>query len=1077
MRLRLVVLGGFEARLVSGAALSVPTRKARALLAYLALRSGQPHPRDKLAALLWADSGDVQARTSLRQGLAILRRALAGVAPEPLIVHGANVALDPAAVDVDVAEFERALREGGPGSLDHAVQLYGGDLLEGLDAGAGPFEEWLTAERERLRELALEALARLLRHQVDAGLTEPGIRTALRLLSLDPLQEAAHRTLMRLYAHDGRRASALRQYQACVEVLQRELGVEPEPETRQVYRDVLRRQPAPAQPPAATPRMVARAEAPLVGRREEVARIGDALDIAAGRRGRTLVLLGEAGIGKSRLIEELAALGAQKGAPIFVGRCHETEQVLPFGPWVEILRAALSDVNLHAIGDVWRTELARLLPEAAEPGAAPYGPVDDHLRLFGAVVRVIELAAAASPVVLVVEDVHWADEMSVRLLGFIARRVRALPVLVAATARTEDLMDAPLLRRLLAELRTHADVTTIELGALTEAETLALIDVLGRTSIPANVRDAVGQQVWTLSRGNPFVAVETIRAAHEGQRFETVRLELPERVREAIAGRLERLGPLARDLVAAGAVIGREFDFSLARLAAGLEERHAAEGVEELVRRRVLHGVGERLDFTHDRIRAVAYAGLLPPRRALLHSAVARAIEQLHADRLDAHHAALGLHYRLGGVWDRALAHLRQAGAAAVACSANREAIACFEQAMDVVTRLPAGAARAEHEHDLTMYRAAVYYSLGEVRRIVDHLAHAEALARELGEPIRVARVAVLRLGTLAAMGRPAEAIEAGREGLAIADAARVVPLQASASVLLGFAHIGAGQFTEAIRFLRMTANQLAGQPEHRRLGQIGLPAVFWRAWIALPLGETGEFREAIALADEGARIADAAAQPYSAALALAALGHVHGLQGEPRLAIPPLERSVALCRDHEMAVLSPLAFGSLGHAYAACGRVREALDLIEEAIAQGDSLGIMWCQSLRTSRLGEGLLLAGRTDDARVAAERALALADAHAEPANRAYALRLRAEIARQPGNLPSAETDLVEAFRLAEELGMRPLAARCQLDLGRLYRGGGDRARAREHLAAAAARLRALDMRTWAEQAEEEEEECSR
>jgi tetratricopeptide (TPR) repeat protein len=425
----------------------------------------------------------------------------------------------------------------------------------------------------------------------------------------------------------------------------------------------------------------------------------------------------------------------------------------------------------------------------------------------------------------------------------------------------------------------------------------------------------------------------------------------------------------------------------------------------------------------------------LPPRRALLHSAVARAIERVHADRLDGHHAALGLHYRLGGVWDRALAHLRQAGAAAVACSANREAIACFEQALDVLTRLPAGAGRAEHEYDLTMYRAAVHYSLGEVRRIVDHLGHAEALARELGEPIRLARVAVLRLGTLAAMGRPAEAIAAGREGLAIADAARLVPLQASASVLLGFAHIGAGQFAEAVRFLRMTAMQLAGQAEHRRLGQIGLPAVFWRAWIALPLGETGEFREAIALAEEGVRIADAAVQPYSAALALAALGHVHGLQGEPRLAIPPLERSVALCRDHEMAVLSPLAFGSLGHAYAACGRVREALDLMEEAIARGDSLGVMWCQSLRTSRLGEGLLLAGRADDARAAAERALALADAHAEPANRAYALRLRAEIARQTGGQPGAEADLVEALRLAEELGMRPLAARCQLELGRL------------------------------------------
>src|SRR5260370_37965325 len=165
MRLRLVLFGGFEARLASGAALRLPTKKARALWGCLAVRPGQPQPRDKLATLLWGDSGDAQARTSLRQSLAVLKKALAPAAPSPLVIEGSNVTLDPAAVEVDVATFERLVAEGTPAAFEEAVALYEGELLEGFDVIAQPFEEWLLTERERLRELALEALAKLLRHQ------------------------------------------------------------------------------------------------------------------------------------------------------------------------------------------------------------------------------------------------------------------------------------------------------------------------------------------------------------------------------------------------------------------------------------------------------------------------------------------------------------------------------------------------------------------------------------------------------------------------------------------------------------------------------------------------------------------------------------------------------------------------------------------------------------------------------------------------------------------------------------------------------------------------------------------------
>ncbi len=188
---------------------------------------------------------EAQARRGLRQSLFTLRKAVGGE-PPALLIDGETVALNPSAVDVDVAEFERQVAEGTPAALDRAAALYRGELLEGLALQEAPFEEWLLAERDRLRELALEALAKLLHHQRTTGATSAALQTALRLLALDPSQEPVHRAVMRLYVQMGRRASALRQYQICIGVLQRELSVEPETTTKQLYQEILRQRPSPA---------------------------------------------------------------------------------------------------------------------------------------------------------------------------------------------------------------------------------------------------------------------------------------------------------------------------------------------------------------------------------------------------------------------------------------------------------------------------------------------------------------------------------------------------------------------------------------------------------------------------------------------------------------------------------------------------------------------------------------------------------------------------------------------------------------------------------------------------------------
>jgi DNA-binding SARP family transcriptional activator len=694
--LSVTLLGGFHVRSDAGP-LTVPTRKAQALLAYLAVPAGHPHPRDKLASLLWGDTADEQARNSFRQALSTLRKALP---PGSLVAEAETVALDPAAAEVDVAVFERRVAEATPGALAEAAALYQGDLLAGLALKEAPFEEWLLSERERLRELALEGLAKLLAHRRSAGQTEPAIQTGLKLLTLDPLQEPVHRMLMRLYAEAGRRGAALRQYQQCVAVLQRELDVEPEAETKQLYQEIIRRaaaSPGQAAPGKARPEPTRRwpstgrsagvtTETPLIGRDAELATLRSALAEVVGERGHVVAVLGEAGVGKTRLLVEVATEARQGGCHVLFGRAFESAQILPFGPWVDAFRAGgliAEELKVGALDPVWRAELARLFPELAAPGLP--APGDDYLRLFESVAHLVARVAATQPLVLMLEDLHWADEMSVRLLSFLGRRVATWPVLVVATAREEELADADALRRTFGELRGEGHFAELPLSPLSRPDTSRLVRCLTTAGSGTGTIEWVEEKAWATSEGNPFVVVETVRALREGLTLqEPATLSVPQRVLDVIAGRVARLSEASRHLLSVAAVIGREFDFALLQRASGLPEREAAGCVEELVRRRMLHGVDEGFDFTHQRIREVVYAGLLPPRRKLLHSDVAVALEALTAGALDPPAGALGMHYRHAEVPRKAQVWLTTAGDMAARKYATGPANHYYEAALAI---------------------------------------------------------------------------------------------------------------------------------------------------------------------------------------------------------------------------------------------------------------------------------------------------------------------------------------------------------------------------------------------------------
>lgn len=705
--LTLRLFGGFEARLLAGPPLILRRKKAEALLAYLGLRPGQPHPRDKVAALLWGDKEDKQARHSLRQAISAIRRSLSQASPRCLVLEGDTIALAPSAVETDAVLFERLVSDGSPSALEQATVLYRGDFLEGLDVKEEMFEDWLMTQRERLHELALDASAKLIAHQLENNLDEAAIQTALRLLGLDPLQESTHQILMRLYAKSGRRGAALMQYQRCVEILQRELGAEPEPETKQLYQDILQRssRTAPVEltrvrqgdrgrrKPTTIPLELHAPEIPLIGRKPELDRLHEAMGDARKGRGRTIAILGEAGIGKSRLVQELAADTIRAGSLALLGRSYEIEQALPFGPWNNVLRSGRIVENpevVQSLDPIWRVELARLFPEFGAPGLELSTAPESAVRLFEAVAHLLDCLVSRQPLLLILEDLHWADEMSLRLFSFLSHRIQDRSVLLVGTAREEEVSQTPLLAQLFQELEQNPQAVSLTVLPLSRADTGTLVRRLARASIDESLLARLEQAVWASSEGNPFIVVETMRCLREGEGLDVQRsVPLPEQVRAVVAQRLERLSDRAKQLLALAAIIGREFDYELLERAAALSEREAAEGVEELVRRRVLHGVGERFDFTHDRIREVAYAQIVAPRRKLLHGLVAKALAEVYAENLEPHYAALGVHYREGGVWEKATLYLHKAGASAVTRSAHREAVEYFNGALETLKHLP----------------------------------------------------------------------------------------------------------------------------------------------------------------------------------------------------------------------------------------------------------------------------------------------------------------------------------------------------------------------------------------------------
>ncbi|MDP9343062.1 MAG: AAA family ATPase [Actinomycetota bacterium] len=926
---------------LDGAPIEVDTRKAVALVAYLAV-TARTHRRDSLAALLWPDQDQAHARGALRRTISVLRKALGG---GWLHAEREEVGLGRNDLWFDLDRFRELLAETGRhghpaaetcprcvAALEEAIALHRGDFLEGFSLrDAEDFDDWQFREADALRRDRGGALERLVHALESGGRHEEAISHAQAWLSLDSLHEPAHRALMRQYAETGQRAAAVRQYRECVRILDAELGVQPLAETTELYRAISESR-LPSRPAAGGPAAVGHAPGgpsrepgyPLVGRAAELVAMQRAYE-AVGPAGRLVVVEGEPGIGKTRLAGEFAAWASRAGALVLTARCYEGEETLAYGPFVQAIRAAAVTAGpgwTGALSPRVLAEAARLAPELAEgtSGATLAGPVpeDPGARsrfLDGVASFLLSALDGPRPGVLVLDDLHWADQASLELLAFLVRRLPGRRVCLVATWRSADVPASHPLRRLAAEAERAGTATVVRPGRLDRAG----VDELARA---AGVEAAgLTERLFQETEGLPFFLVEYLDALQSGS-VEAIE-QTPEDVRALIQSRLSTLSQPATQVLAAAAVIGRSFDVETVREASGRSDEETVAALEELTGRGVLREGTDpagrpRYDFDHERIRAVVQEGTSLARRLLLNRRVADVLAARARREPDLAALAAG-HYLQAGRETKAAQHFDMAGRHARSLFANAEALSHFEAALALGH--PDAAALHEAIGDL-------HTLLGEYQAAVASYEAAAALSPEdaMGRLEHKLGNVHQRRGEFEAADRHFEAALAAMDSGSEADRARVMADRSLNAHRRGASKTARSLATRALALAEQARDRPALAQAHNMLGVL-----------ASRRGDLPEAREHL---EQSLSLAEGLPEPTARIAALNNLAQVRAAAGDVAAAIALTDQALALVRVQGDRHREAALHGNMADLLHAAGRGEGAMEHLKQAAAAFAEIG-----------------------------------------------------------------------------------------------------------------------------------------
>lgn len=1048
------------------------TTKAQSLLAYLVFYQRKQHARERLMEMFWGNRSERKARRSLSTALWHIRRCLPG--EDYIFSDGQTVGFDfPGEVWLDTEQFEKLAGQKDINSMQAAVELYRGEFMDGF------YDDWIINERYRLENLYIDVLAQLIDAYEVSGGHVAALEIALRLLQIDSLREDAHRAAMRAHCRLGRRHDALAQYERCQTVMREELAVEPMAETTDLFRAIVDgRFEVSAQPFVihSPPKAFTRSGTgrnpldvvsaiPLVGRERELAFLAENWQL--GRDGGcSLVLVrGEAGVGKTRLVQEFSAPLQWQGARILQGRCYEFEGVLPYQPVAEALKSLSPALAAGVAAELpsWvSTQVARLAPDlfAATPKDAALKTGGEQTQLFEGVARFLTGLATQESVLLVFEDMHWATDSTLQLLHYLTRHLADLPLLIVGTLRPEAVSPAHTLATLGRRLEREGMARRMQLHPLSAESVEVLIAQLAGNG---ELVKPLARRLYRETEGNPFYLIETIKALFEQ---DDIRLEegvwqadfsalsksdlpLPAGVEETIQARIERLHQDTQEAVHLAAVVGKEFDFDLLDTTWCRGRDATLAALDDLLRQRLIgEGVGEvSADylFTHHKIQEVVYQDLPRRHRQYLHGQVGAALEQLNETENGARIGELAFHFEQarqldGGLTEKAISYLQQAGQQAMRQSASQEAISYYRRALDILHTLPETPQRLQQEIDLQLALAMPTtvihgYASSVTKRVYDR---AVELSQKQGDTPALFTSLVGSARQLGLAGNAEASVLRGEQLLDIAESAQEDDLVTEACRNLGGPLFCLGRLSEG-RAVMERGIALYDPAQHERyayrFGHDPIVPLMGLSSIALWL--QGKPDQAWGRSQALGKLVESMSHPTSQGYALGLMAMHAYLRHDGQGVRDRAERAIGLGEERYLPIAKAMATPLRGWALAEQGATEEGIADLVRGTTAWRAPGNEHFSSFFLALQAETFLKAGRP------AEGIAALATAQTIVRNGGdrYWLpelsRLHGELLRAQGAVDGeTEASFHRALEAANQQQSKSLALRAAMSLARLW-----------------------------------------
>jgi class 3 adenylate cyclase/tetratricopeptide (TPR) repeat protein len=835
----------------------------------------------------------------------------------------------------------------------------------------------------------------------------------------------------------------------------------------------------------------------FVGRDTEVEQLRHAQQLAGSGHGQVAALVGEAGVGKSRLVYEFTHSHRLQGWLTLESASVSYGKATSYLPVIDLLKGYFKIQDRDDLREIREKVTGKLLTldSVLEPTlpallALLDVPMDDaswrtidpgqrRQRTLDAVKRLLLREAREQPLLLIFEDLHWIDGETQALLDGLVDSLGSARLLLLVNYRSE--YQHP--------WGGKASYSQMRLDALPAESTGELLKaLLGDDPGLAPLKQLL------VKRGNPFFLEETVRTLVETKALTGERgryrltqpvqaIQVPATVQAMLAARIDRLPLEDKRLLQTASVVGKDVPFALLKAITELPDEGLRRGLDHLQAAAFLYETGLSPDleysFKHALTHEVTYGGLLHDRHRELHARIVDAIETLHRDRLGEQIERLAHHALRGELREKAVYYLRQAGLKAAARSALQDARSWLEQALGVLEALPESQSTLEQGFELRLELRPVLVQLGEVRRSLELMREAGVLAERLNDDRRRGWVYAFTTVTLSLLGELDEALVTGTRALDIARRLGDLRLRIVTTTFLEQAHYYRGEYE---RVVGLATDNLAALPAHWVYEYFGIsapPSVYDRTWLVMSLAQLGRFAEAAGYEAEAIRLAEPTHHAFTVGYAHLAAGTLHLVKGDWATARSLLDRGIAVFRTGNVILQLPWAVASsawvmaqLDEASEALTRLREGEELVERAAARG----IVGWRAWHHHQLGRACLLLGRLDEARRLGDRAVE--SSLRQPGFAAHAQYLLGDIATHPDRFDAenGEAHYRQALALAEPRGMRPLVAHCHLGLGRLYRRTGRRQEAEEHLATAATMYREMDMRYWLEKAEREMKEMA-